>query len=75
MNKVLAKFICNSVTEVQGEQKQVTLSAVTDGCEENKSFSRWTPAGNISLTISNETKAGDYFEIGKEYYITFSKEK
>jgi len=73
MVEVLAKFRCNGATPTDGEQTNVNLGAVTDGCEENKSFSRWTPAGTVSLVISNETPAAEFFKPGKEYYLTFKE--
>jgi len=70
---VKAKFRCDSLTPTDGEQKILKMSAVMDGSEENKSFSRWTPSANLEMFISNETKAGELFEPGKEYYLTFEK--
>jgi hypothetical protein len=72
MSRVRAKFVCNSNEPKEGEQHEVKLSAVIDGCEENKSFSRWTPAGEVSLWISDETVAASLFEVGKEYYLDFT---
>jgi hypothetical protein len=68
---VLAKFICHSVTEIEGEQKEVILSAVYGEGNENKSFSRWTPVADLRMIISNETEAAKLFEPGKEYFATF----
>lgn len=70
---VLAKLKCDSVTDTFNDQKVIKLSAVTTGSEENKSFSRWTPSANLEMIISNETTAGEYFEPGKEYLLTFEK--
>jgi len=70
MEKVRAKFKCNSVTSFESN-KNVGLSVVTDGSEENKSFANYTPNGNINLSIDNGTDAADYFEPGKEYYVDF----
>lgn len=72
--KVLAKFVCNSVTPKDGDQTLMQASAVTSGSEENKSLSRWTPSGNLDLWISNETEAKNFFIQGKEFYLTFSEE-
>lgn len=73
MTKVLAKVVCSSATPIDGEQKRTVMDAVMNGSEENKSFSRWTPVLNIHMVTSNETTAGDYFEPGAEYYVTFEK--
>jgi hypothetical protein len=73
MSKVRAKFVCNGVKESpEYEQKLISLSPVISGSEENKSFAKYTPAGSVSLNISNETQAANFFEEGKEYYIDFS---
>ncbi len=39
--------------------------------EENKSFSKWTPSGEIKLSITNPA-AIDFFDLGKAYYIDFT---
>lgn len=39
--------------------------------EENKSFAKYTPNGEISLGITNPN-AIEFFELGKAYYIDFS---
>ena len=71
---VLAKFIVTSVTRYdEYENTNVELTPVIEGSDENKSFSKYTPAGQISLTISDETDAVDYFEENKEYYVKFTK--
>lgn len=70
---VKAKFKCTgiSVDEVNGGNKYVTLEAVTDGSEENKSFAKYTPSGQTQINISRDTAAYDFFETGKNYYLTF----
>ena len=70
MSKVRAKFECVGIEDQPGsEQKVVRFSPVTGDSEENKSFSKYTPAGNLELTISYETEASNSFEQGKEYYV------
>jgi hypothetical protein len=71
---VIAKFKCDSLEKVEGDQTAMRAQPVTDGSEENKSFSRWTPAGRLELLISNETEAINFFVPGEEFYITLSKE-
>lgn len=63
---VRAKFRCNGNTN-----GVVSLLAVTQGSEENKAFWNATPAGSISLSISNPA-ALDKFEAGEEYYVDFT---
>ena len=75
---VRAKFTCNSITRQQhwdkskGEIQSIKLAPVTSGSEENKAFYEATPSGEISLNTLNQA-AGNYFELGKEYYIDFVK--
>jgi len=73
MSKVRAKFVCNGIQDHPGyKNKTVSFSPVTTGSDENKSFSKYTPAGSISLSISYETDAVNYFDEGKEYYVDFT---
>jgi hypothetical protein len=73
MSNVRAKFVCNGVDDKpEYEQKSASFSPVTTGSEENKSFAKYTPAGSIQLSISNETPAANFFEPGKEYYVDFT---
>ena len=67
-----AKFVIDSVTPVPQEQEEIVARAVTDGSEENKSFSRWTPSGSLSLMISNPNLLG-YWKQGDEFYLDFTK--
>lgn len=73
MKNVIAKFVCTSNEPKDGEQHEVKFSAVMNGSEENKSFSRWTPCANLEMWISDETPAGKFFEVGKEYYLNFTE--
>lgn len=74
MNKVRAKFVCIAVQDQpEFESKSVQLIPVTDGSEENKSFSKYTPSGNLHLKISNETEASNAFEVNKEYYLDITE--
>lgn len=70
MSKTRAKFQCNSVTQNENGSSQVSLSPVTSGSEENKSFWNETPAGAIELSITNPEAI---FEEGAEYYVDFTK--
>jgi len=70
---IRAKFVCDSVIPTQGEQTIMTAHAVYGGSEENKSFSRWTPAGSFTLMVSNESQAAEFFRQGKEFYLDMSE--
>lgn len=67
--KVLCKFKCNSVKNFEN-QKEVSLNPVMGGSEENKSFSKYTPGGELRMMIDNETEAADLFTPGKDYFMT-----
>ncbi len=72
---VLAKFKCLTKEEYQGSVV-VGLWACTSDIDpnpDNASFWEYTPAGNLSMTITNES-AFDYFVIGDVYTLTFDKE-
>ncbi len=69
---VSAKFRCTSVTDF-GKQKQAKFMAVygTDG--ENADYSKYTPSGDLSITIDKETPAFSFFEPQKDYYLLFEE--
>ena len=65
------KFQCVEVKH-QKQSQNVLLEPVTsDSAEENKSFSKYTPAGKLELTITNE-KIFNVFVPGNDYYIDIS---
>ncbi len=68
---IIAKFKCHSVAPQSAESQHVRLEAVTDGCEENKSFSKWTPSGHLVLNITNPDLVGSFVE-GEEYLLTIT---
>ena len=81
---VRAKFFVNKIEFYHSPEgsARVSMSPVTnnknpDGsyagsCEENKSFAKYTPAGEIWMMIDNPP-ASKEFEIGKEYYVDFNR--
>lgn len=60
-------------------QEDLEFSAVTekpfnpDGESDDNSFARWTPTGNLKMTVTNPALFGK-FERGQKYYLTFEKE-
>jgi len=69
-HKIRTKFNVASITTYgNGGGRQITMQPVITGSEENKSFSTYTPAGEIKLTVTNDEAV---FEMG-EYYIDFIK--
>lgn len=72
MSKVRAKFRCNSIEENEWD-KRAKLTAVI-GCDgENKDFNDATPYGNLEIAIRGDVPASNFFEVGKEYYMDFTK--
>lgn len=72
---VRAKFIVQSKTENNGTPDNgfmIELIPVVSGSEENKTFYQYTPCGKITLGVINPA-AAQQFEVGKEYYIDFTK--
>lgn len=69
---ILAKFKVGSTTDFGNDNIEVKMTPVTSGSEENKSFSKYTPTGDIRLHITNPEVVG-FFEAGKEYYVEFKK--
>ena len=76
-DSLLCKFFVSEATDYyvnqEGErQRKVTLRPVLAGSEENKSFSKYTPAGVIELMVTTEF-AADYLEPGGEFYVELRK--
>lgn len=71
--QVQAKFNCENV-EDNGDSQNVTFRAVysPDKTHENYSWSKWTPAGFLSMNISNPNLK-DHFTSGKEYILTIEE--
>jgi hypothetical protein len=71
---IRAKFRCDSVETydlgagVVNEHVRFD-AAIDDG---NKSWSEWTPSGQLSMTISNPQAQGKFQE-GSFYYLDFSE--
>lgn len=77
MKSVQAKFFVKSIqhmTHSPGPTEhnafaEVKLGVVTSG-EGNESWSKYTPSGEINMSITN-MDAVDQFDLGKEYLVTF----
>ena len=71
---VRAKFVCTNVqNNPQTQSKSVALSPVIDGSDENKSFAKYTPSGQVNLEISDETAASEFLVPLKSYYLDFTE--
>ena len=74
MDNVIAKFQCVGIEDhPEYQQKSVNFSPVINDCEENRSFAKYTPSGNIRMNISYETPASNYFKLGKDYLVNFEE--
>lgn len=72
---VRAKFKCHSKEMREQGAEQVaalTFYASYGEGKDNKDWSKWTPSGTLTMTISNPA-AFEWFEPGKEYYLDFSE--
>lgn len=49
----------------------VKLSAVNGDKKENESWAKYTPCGDLTMSIDNP-EAYDAFELGKEYFLDFT---
>ena len=67
MDKVRAKFICDSKTENRGEFS-IILMPVTSGSKENEEFYKYTPWGRLELG-GLKKEIADGMKVGGEYYI------
>lgn len=68
---VQAKFYVAELAQTGAEQKKITMRPVTRG-EENKTWAKWTPGGEITLYVNNPDAAAQ-FVWGTEYLITFEQ--
>lgn len=69
-----AKFKCISVTDF-GSQKRAELMAVSGSKGDNADYAKYTPSGQLTITVDNETSASSFFQPTKEYYLTFEEAK
>lgn len=69
---ILAKFKVGSTTDFGNDNIEVKMTPVVSGSEENKSFSKYTPTGDIRLHITNPNVTA-FFKAGKEYYVEFKE--
>lgn len=68
---VRAKFEC-TFYEKGDESTTFHFSPALEG-PENEEWSKYTPAGNLTMDISNSARAVDFFQSGQSYYLDFNK--
>jgi hypothetical protein len=73
-----AKMEVREVTKPYDGAEQIKLSAVcgkpynAGGESEDNSYARWTPSGELSLTITNPNLIGQ-FKQGQKFYLDFTE--
>lgn len=65
---IRAKFRVEGVTKHGEEHTTIRLRAVTTGSEENKKYWKYTPSGDMTMTVMSHVVAD--FKPDQEYYIT-----
>jgi hypothetical protein len=71
---VRAKFRVSYLKKIHtggDPQGEVELTAVSGKDGDNASWSKWTPTGKITMTITNPA-AYNVFDPGREFYIDFT---
>jgi hypothetical protein len=58
--------------DIQEHGETITLKPVVGGSPENEKFFKYTPSGEMLIGTINPDAASQ-FEVGKEYYIDFTK--
>ncbi|EMI5461228.1 hypothetical protein WJT80_00330 [Enterobacter roggenkampii] len=72
---VRAKFRCHFIQKTEDDShRTIYMSPVTADTTENKSWSKYTPGGQLQMVISNPA-AFEHFEQGKEYFIDIQPAK
>lgn len=73
-----AKFRVTHVEKVSDACESITMTAVTEkpfdseGNSEDNSFARWTPTGDLKISVTNPNLFGK-IQAGEKYYLDFSK--
>jgi len=65
-----AKMYVTSIEKFSG-QEQLNLSAVTNGSDEDNTFSKFTPSASLKMSVTNPELIGKY-EPGQKFYIDFT---
>lgn len=76
-----AKFDVVNVAESKNDQQETTIEHIKmmavsskpfdkDGNSEDNSFARWTPSGDLVISITNPSLFGK-IKIGQSFYLSF----
>lgn len=78
MTTMRAKMAVTKIERIMGGAEVLHMTAVAksggyppDGSDENNTFARFTPSGELRLTITNQQLLGK-FEPGDAFYLDFS---
>lgn len=77
MARMRAKFTVQCIQKYEGGEN-LNFSAVCpdkfgeNGENEDNDFARWTPSGNLSMSVTNPDLLGKFNE-GEKYYLDFTK--
>ena len=71
MTKMRAKYKVDSVTKTESKSEIIKLSAVVGGTPEDNTFHKYTPYGNMDITITNPELL-NIIEPGQKYYLDFT---
>lgn len=69
---VRAKVTAHSVVRYDNGDCVLKATPVMGNEGDNADYSKYTPNGSIELHISAGTKAVEFFEAGKSYYVDFT---
>ena len=73
-----AKFELKAVTKQGDAAEELKFSAVTEkafndeGKSDDNDFSKWTPSGELTMTVTNPDLIGK-FQVGEKFYLEFTK--
>lgn len=67
-----AKFTCDSVTKHVNYESIKLIAVTNDNTKENADFWKYTPSGELNISICNEKVFG-FFKPGKDYYLDISE--
>lgn len=72
MKCIAVKAACD-ITGKDAQAVDVWLQPVFAGADEdaNKSWSKWTPSGEVKLQITNP-EASSQFKVGRDYFVDFT---
>jgi hypothetical protein len=74
MDKVVCKFKVTAVSAFEGDCGEVKLQAVKKSETDNQDWSKWTPSGEMRMSITN-LPALQFFSPGEEIDIVLTKAK